>query len=294
MQQKNRRQRIILADRIGFCFGVKRAVEMAETAIKIKKGKIFSIGPIIHSPQVVEKLTKCGLKVCKDLGGVKKKDTIIIRSHGLLPNLVKKAKDCGINLIDATCPFVKKAQKLAGQLSKKGYLVVIVGDKKHPEVKALVGFTDSKAVVLEDEKQAARFKFSQKKIGVIAQTTQSQVNFAKVITKLIQKNIAQIGANPSEVRIFDTICKDTLRRQSSAKKTAKISDVILVLGGRMSANSKRLAQTCCEIQPKAYHIEQAKDIKSEWLKGANTIGVASGASTPDWIISEVVKSLKRR
>jgi len=286
-----------VAGRIGFCFGVKRAVKMAEAAMRSKrnkKSKIFSIGPIIHSPQVVKKLAGCGLKVCKCLDGIRKGDTIIIRSHGLLPDLVKKAKARGIDLVDATCPFVKTAQKLASRLSKAGYLVIVVGDKKHPEVRSLVGFTGNKAVVLENETQAKRFKFGQRKVGVIAQTTQSQANYTKVVTKLIQKNVGQLGRNFSELRIFDTICKDTLNRQSSSRRVAKRCDVMLVLGGKMSANSKRLAQACGKQQPKTYHIEESKNIKSNWLKNAKVVGVASGASTPDWIIKEVIEDLKGR
>jgi len=285
--------KVKLADRIGFCFGVKRAVNMAEGAIIKRRGRIYSIGPIIHSPQVVKRLKAKGLEVCRDLKGIKDGDTIVIRSHGLLPELVEKARAKGIDLIDATCPFVKTAQGLAGRLSKEGYLVIVVGDKKHPEVRGIVGCTGGKAVVIENEKQAQGFTHTAKKIGVIAQTTQSRENYSKVTKKLIQKNIGRLGRSFGELRIFDTICKDTLNRQSSAKRIARSCDCMLVLGGAMSANSKRLAQTCKALQKATYHIEEAKHIKPAWLKGAAKIAIASGASTPDWIIDEVVENLKK-
>jgi len=285
--------KIKLADRIGFCFGVKRAVNMAEGAIKERRGRIYSIGPIIHSPQVVKRLKIKGLEVCKGLTGLKGGDTIVIRSHGLLPEIVKKAKAKGIKLIDATCPFVKTAQGLSRQLSEAGYLVVVVGDKKHPEVRGIIGCAGGRAVVIEDELQAKAFRHRAKRIGVIAQTTQSRENYNKVIKRLMQETVGRIDKDTGELRIFDTICKDTLNRQASAKRVAGSCDCMLVLGGAMSANSKRLAQTCKALQKATYHIEEAKHIKPKWLKGAAKIAIASGASTPDWIIDEVVENLKK-
>jgi len=276
---------IKLSKKIGFCFGVKRAVKIAEDTLNGKNShKVYSLGPIIHNPQVVGRLSQKGLVIARNLSEAKK-GTLIIRSHGMLPSLIKQARK-RLKLIDTTCPFVKRAQKLASTLREEGYQVIIVGDKNHPEVKTLVECSGRGAVVMENKKQAKSKKISSQKVAVVAQTTQSVDNFNEIVNELLKKGIY-------ELRIFDTICDDAARRQAEAEVLAKRVDGMVIVGGRMSANTRRLAEICRK-NTSVCHVETDNDLNPKWLKDKRRIGLASGASTPNWIITDVVKKIKRR
>jgi 4-hydroxy-3-methylbut-2-enyl diphosphate reductase len=204
--------------------------------------------------------------------------------------------------VDATCPFVKNAQDICRGLRKEGFDVVVIGDKEHPEVKALVGFAGGEAVVVENLEDLRRLKSTSGKIGILAQTTQSRHNFHELVNAILKRYNSQAGF--SQIRIFNTICQDSTTRQANALRISSVCDVMLVIGGRNSANSKRLANICRQNVSRTHHIEVADDIRPSWVGNGDLIGVVSGASTPDWIIKDVIcrlkdlrsnkKSLKRR
>ena len=267
---------IKLAKKVGFCFGVKRAVEMAEEVLK-KEGKAYSLGSIIHNKQVVDALSKEGLKVIKSIDGIKS-GCIVVSSHGISPHLTEEISKRPLKLADTTCPFVRKAQGIARSLSTAGYKIIIVGDANHPEVKALVDFAGKKAVVVKDKDGVKALKLKpNEKIGILSQTTQSMDNFLNVVRTVIE-------ARPKELRVINTICKDAEERQGAARTLAGTVDLMLIVGGRNSANTKRLYDVCRQVLEKSYLVETEKDLRGSWFKGAHEVGITSGASTPDWML----------
>ncbi len=273
--------KIILAEQAGFCFGVKRATQMAFEAAN-KGGKTFTLGPIIHSPQVVKKLEEMGVRVLESLSGLDN-GAIIIRSHGVASEELEEAIRKELEIIDATCPFVKKAQEHVKSLSMAGYDVVVVGDADHPEVQGIVSYAKEKVYVVGSGDEAAKLG-KMGKIGIVAQTTQSFENLKNVVLECLMK--------ASEIRVFNTICDATAVRQEEAKELAKKVDCMVVIGGYNSANTRRLAQVCAELQPKTYHIETAQQLDYVWFEGVDTVGVTAGASTPKWLIDEVIERIE--
>jgi (E)-4-hydroxy-3-methyl-but-2-enyl pyrophosphate reductase len=271
---------IFLADKAGFCFGVKRAINTAFEAAG--RGRVYCLGPLIHNPQEVERLNQAGVSTVEDLMSLKPGDSVIIRSHGVPPAVLTQARDKGLNIIDLTCPFVSKAQRDAEALKKEGYQVVVVGEKKHPEVQSILGYAGEDAVVVEkaDDTEGLELR---SRLGVVAQTTQSYGNFSEIVLKLLRLS--------KEIKVFNTICSSTKERQDAARTLAGQVDVMLVVGGRNSANTSRLADLCKREGKHTYHIELADEIRHEWLNGANKIGVTAGASTPDWVVEGVIKQL---
>jgi 4-hydroxy-3-methylbut-2-enyl diphosphate reductase len=272
---------IILAKRAGFCFGVKRATQMAFEAAN-KGGDTFTLGPIIHSPQVVQKLEEMGVKVRKDLSGLED-CTIIIRSHGVAAEELEQAVVKELEIVDATCPFVKKAQEHVKSLSQSGYDVVVVGDADHPEVQGIVSYATGKVYVVGSGEEATRLP-RMGKIGVVAQTTQSFENLQHVVQECLMRG--------NEIRVFNTICDATAVRQEAAKELARQVDCMIVIGGFNSANTKRLAEVCAELQPKTYHLETAEQLDAAWFDNVEKVGVTAGASTPKWLIDEVLGKIE--
>lgn len=273
---------IVLANSAGFCFGVKRAVNMAFQAAHTSHS-ICSIGPLIHSPQLVEKLEAEGVKVVNSVAEMTEK-TAIIRSHGITRGEEESLVTQRLEIVDATCPFVKKAQHYVSSLGEEGYAVVIVGEQEHPEVQGIVSYASTADTWVVANVEQARLIPAQRKIGLVAQTTQSFENFRDIAAVLLN--------NCKELRVFNTICDATAVRQEEARSIASKVDLMLVIGGRNSANTTRLASICTEIQPKTYHIETAQDINSLWIDQISTIGITAGASTPEWIIGEVMEKLR--
>ncbi len=273
---------IILAKSAGFCFGVKRAVNMAFQAANASDS-ICSIGPLIHSPQMVEKLEAEGVKVVNFVTNLTDK-TAIIRSHGITRGEEAQLSQQQLEIVDATCPFVKKAQHYVSLLGEEGYSVVIVGEQEHPEVQGIVSYAAGATTWVVANIDQARLIPTQRKIGLVAQTTQSFENFSDIAAVLLNKC--------KELRVFNTICDATAVRQEEARSIASKVDLMLVIGGRNSANTTRLASICTEIQPKTYHIETAEGIDSRWIDQITAIGITAGASTPEWIIGEVMEKLR--
>ncbi|HUI46645.1 MAG TPA: 4-hydroxy-3-methylbut-2-enyl diphosphate reductase [Nitrospirota bacterium] len=273
---------VYLADKAGFCFGVKRAINTAfETA---GKGRVYCLGPLIHNPQEVERLRQVGIETVEDFSDLHPGDYLIIRSHGVPPRLLSQARDKGLTIIDLTCPFVSNAQHHAEVLSTEGYQVVVVGEKRHPEVQSILGHAGENAVVVETAKDVDALKL-QPRLGVVAQTTQTYSNFSEIVLKLLRLS--------RELKVFNTICSSTKERQDAARVLANRVDVMLVVGGRNSANTSRLASLCSQEGKPTYHIELAEEIRPEWLKGVKSVGVTAGASTPDWVVEGVLEKLKK-
>jgi len=272
--------KIILGESAGFCFGVKRATNMAFAATENHRQRISSLGPIIHSPQLVKRLEEQGVEVVNRVddipGGV-----VIIRSHGVTAGEMEQIYARNLEVVDATCPFVKKAQEYAGLLSHEGYTLVLVGERQHPEVRGIVSYAKDGEVYVVSGRQEAEELPARKRIGVVAQTTQSYGNLREVIDVCLGKS--------QELRVYNTICDATSVRQNEARSIAGRVDLMLVIGGFNSANTTRLAQICRELQPNTHHIETAEEIEPEWFIGANAVGITAGASTPQWIIDEVVQ-----
>ena len=275
--------KIKLSKYCDFCFGVKRAVRLIEEALRKTKEPLYSLGPFIHNPRVVEQFSKKGLKTVSSLRSIKE-GVLVIRSHGISPDVVEKVKASGIKLLDATCPNVKRSQKVAGELLRRNYKVIIVGDKAHPEVKSLVGATGGRAFVVNRPQALKNLRLNAAKVGVVVQTTQSKSKYLKILTRLLENNF-------SEIKIYNTICEDTLCRQEEASKIARNVEIMLVLGGKMSANSRRLAEISRAGGTPTYHIESGSQIKAGWLRGRTCVGIASGASTPKWIVDDAIKRI---
>ncbi len=277
---------IKIAESAGFCFGVKIAVDSAIKAGK-ELGGAYTNGPIIHNKQVVQFLEKLNVRQLNEGTELKEGDTVIIRSHGVPPEVERNLKTRGINLIDATCPFVKKVHEKVRQLVNEGYFVVIIGEKGHPEVIGILGHlkdAGGKGIVIENMEELYEKLPKRNKIGIVAQTTQNEDFFEKVV--------GYIASNTEELKVFNTICDATSIRQEEVKKLAPTVDIMIIIGGRHSGNTNRLAQISRSLNPNTYHIEKADELKEEWFKDVKTVGVSAGASTPDWIINDVVERIK--
>lgn len=275
---------IILVEGAGFCFGVKRAIDIAFDIAKKHKDGVFTLGPIIHNPQVVEKLKEMGISPIEDISQKNNIKTLIIRAHGIPKEKLNELKQLGYNIVDATCPFVKRAQRIAEKLASEKYQVIIIGDRQHPEVKGIYSYAGDNAVVINSE----NIPLLNKKIGIIQQTTQPFMKVKEIIKKIIE-SLNEFD----EIRIFNTFCNFTSKRLEATEKVAKNVDLMIVVGGRNSANTNQLASLCKKIGVKTYHIEDAKEIKKQWIAPTKKIGVTAGASTPDWIIEKVIDRLKK-
>ncbi|MBQ1609358.1 MAG: 4-hydroxy-3-methylbut-2-enyl diphosphate reductase [Elusimicrobia bacterium] len=271
---------ITVAKSAGFCFGVKRAIDLAQD-IASKNSDVYTFGPLIHNPQEVARLEKENIKVIEDYSKIEK-GVLVLRTHGIpldiYENLSKKEN---IKIVDAACPFVKKAQDIIKELSKDSEQIVIVGEKKHPEVVALVSYGKGKCLVVEDKKDVKNVKKTDI-IYIVSQTTQSPKKFEEIVNEI---------SKISQVKVFNTICRATFDRQSAAAKLAKEVDVMIVIGGKNSGNTTRLYQICSNIT-KTYHIEDVDEIEPAWFDKVEAVGITAGASTPDWIIENIKRRIK--
>ncbi len=270
--------KIVMAKNSGFCFGVKRAITMAFEAADERK-HICSFGPIIHSPQVVESLAEKGVKIAADIDDINS-EAVILRSHGVTAGELEQISSRDVEVIDATCPFVKKAQDHAAQLSRDGYTVVLVGEADHPEVQGIISYANKGDVFTVASREDVEALPRCRKIGLVAQTTQSYSNFCQVVEACLTKC--------TELRVFNTICDATTVRQDEARSVASQVDLMLVLGGHTSATTSRLAHVCTELQPNTYHIETADEIDLGWFTNVEITGITAGASTPQWIVEKIV------
>ncbi len=273
--------KLYIAKSAGFCFGVKRAIELALQAAQKNSEKLYTLGPLIHNPQAVDHLKALGVKVRDRIEKIPD-GTVIFRSHGVSLKDLKRAKEKKLHIVDATCPIVKRAQFYANYLHRQGYSLLIVGEAHHPEVEAIKSYLD-KGVVVDDVNMVQKLG-PWDKLGIIAQTTQSFNLFKEIVAVCLER--------AKEVRVFNTICHATMIRQKEALEIAKKVDCMIVVGGYNSGNTQRLAAICREIQPRTYHIETARELTPRWLARKERIGLTAGASTPSWIIKEVEQEIR--
>lgn len=275
-----------LARKHGFCFGVERAISLAEKTLHANPpGHVAALGPVIHNPEVVRRLQQAGLDQSAKIETVDVGTTVLIRSHGVGPEVYELARQRGINLVDATCKLVKRAQTVVKQLHKQGYRVVMIGDANHPEVKGVIGYAPDVIVVENEEDLAARIP-PRAKLGIVAQTTHAPEHVARMI--------GAIAALPfQELKVVNTLCLEVVRRQEAAVELAREVDVMFVLGGLTSANTCELAQLCQGEGVRTFHLETWADFKPEMVAGCKVAGITAGASTPDDTITEFAENLRR-
>ena len=274
---------VVVARYAGYCYGVERALRIAEEAGVELAPPIYTLGPLIHNPSVVRRLARRGIAAVDDLAEVER-GTVIVRTHGVDPEVIAAARARGLEVIDATCPFVNVAHQRADVLREQGYVPVILGERDHPEVVGLVAWAGPGAIVVEDADELRLRDVRNKRVGVVVQTTQTRDNLARLV--------ARLAPAARETLVFNTICDATGRRQAAAQKLAGAVDVVIVVGGRNSANTTRLASLCRVIQPRTWHIETAAELEAGWLAGARRVGVTAGASTPEDEIQAAVERIR--
>jgi small subunit ribosomal protein S1 len=273
---------IHIADKAGFCFGVKRALDIVQDVLKDGQGPVCTLGPLIHNPRVVGELGAQGVQVIDDPDAMES-GIMVIRSHGATRDEVERATLKGLKVVDATCPCLKQAQKRAHELCSEGYYVVLLGERNHAEVRSILGSVDGTIHVIESVEEARELPCS-KKVALLSQTTQRFEDFQEVACALLPKT--------REFLIVNTICNATVKRQNAAEALAKKVDVMLVIGGHNSANTARLFEICRSTGTPVYQIESADEIRPEWFVAASEIGITAGASTPQEQIEEVVCRMK--
>lgn len=274
--------KIITAAHRGFCYGVRRAVELAEACGR-KEGPVATLGPIIHNPQVVERLRRQGVGPVDSLSALAAGGTIVIRSHGVGPAVYEEAEARGLEVVDATCPHVHKAQQAASRFRQEGRQVIIIGEHRHPEVQSILEWTQRQAKVVETQEEALALP-QVDRLGVVAQTTFATDLFADIL--------AIVSSKAADTAVDRTICAATEQRQQAALQLASQAQVVVVVGGKNSANTNRLADLCTRAGAKVYHIETATELQPAWFLDVDAVGVTAGASTPDWIIEEVCAKMQ--
>jgi 4-hydroxy-3-methylbut-2-enyl diphosphate reductase len=273
------------AARTGFCFGVKRAVKTLEKVAR-ERGGVETLGAVVHNQQVLQKLSEIGVKVVNDIEDIQG-DTVVTSSHGVSPDLEEKIRARHNEVVSTTCANVYRAQTAARKLAESDFFVIVYGDADHPEVKGILGWAKGKGLATTDEKAVAALKPLPRRLGILSQTTQVPAHFREFVKKIIDLTLTK----NSEIHVIDTICHDLRERQTAALELAHRADLMLVVGGRFSANTRRIAELCAQVT-KTHLIETAADIKRSWLKGKKHIGVTSGASTAEDTVDEVMKRLK--
>ncbi len=282
--------KVIEATKKGFCFGVEHAIEEAEKLVN-ERQHVYCLGQIIHNTEVVERLERKGLKVVNDLDEVPAPGpdtpadeipTVLIRSHGCRPEQLQRVQKLGFHLVDATCVLVQRLQNLVAQLYEQGYQVVLVGDPNHPEIKGVMGYAPQVTVVNGPEDLS---KLPPRgKLAMVSQTTYTLADFGEIVGQ-----VAQLGYE--EIKVVNTICRETARRQESAIELCRQVDVMFVLGSHHSANTGELAELCRRQGVATYHLQDWSEFKPDYVSGRQVAGVSAGASTPDWIIREFIEKL---
>lgn len=264
----------------GFCFGVKRAVEIAESS----KGAV-TLGPLIHNPLEIKRLNdEYNVKFIENIDEIDKNiKKVIVRTHGIPKNELNKLKEKEIEIIDATCPFVKKPQEIVEEMSKQGYDIVIFGDKNHPEIKGVMSYSvHDRVFVVLDKEELFNIKLKEK-VATVAQTTRKIKNYLDIVSYLIK--------HYKEVRVFNTICNATFENQEAVRDLAKEVDIMIIIGGKNSSNTKQLyniAKEYCD----TYLVESEKELKKEWFLEKKLCGISAGASTPEWLVENIISRIK--
>ena len=274
--------KVKLASNYGFCFGVKRAIKIAEDY-----ENSATMGPLIHNQDEINRLKNdFNVGLYNNLSDVKDNDTVIIRTHGIPKNDLKNLRSLNAKVINATCPFVTTPQQIVKNMSKEGYSILIFGDAEHPEVKGVASYGEDPTDVhiIMEPLDLENVTFKQNKIATVAQTTKKKEKYLEIVNTLILKN--------KEVRVFNTICDATFENQDAARELSKEVDVMIVIGGKNSSNTKQLHSICLENCPDSYLIENELELDFTWFNNKKLCGITAGASTPDWIIQQVVDKIK--
>ena len=277
---------ILRASEMGFCFGVRRAVEMMEEAVQAR-GPLVSLGSVVHNPQVVDKLRREGLEVITDASQAGEKP-VAITAHGVGPDVIETLEASGVEIIDTTCPIVTRSQQWAKRLTEDGFAVVVFGDPNHKEVRGVLGWATGKVIVYGPEAEVGPLPPDfPSRIGVLSQTTETEARFANFVKKIFEANLDRI----SELRVLNTLCHATTAQQAATMHLAEQVSLMIVVGGKDSANTRHLATGARECGVETYHVETADEIEAAWLKGHDQVGLTAGASTPDFVIDEVADRL---
>lgn len=273
--------KVLVARHAGVCYGVERALKLAEEAAGSGR-PVHTLGPLIHNPQAVQALRERGVEVAgclEDADG----GTLVIRSHGVDPSIIAAAREKGLDVVDATCPFVTAAHKCAAELIRDGYSVVIVGEAEHPEVEGIMAHAGGNALVVQSASDLPK-RLPSRRIGIVVQTTQTMSRLTEVVDALLPR--------ASELRVCNTICSATGKRQQSAEELARSVDVMVVVGGHNSGNTTRLTEICRAVNPRVHQVETAEELQTVWFDGAATVGVTAGASTPDEQTAGVIRAIE--
>ena len=272
--------KIELAENYGFCFGVKRAIKIAE-----ENTNAATYGPLIHNSKEIARLENdFQVGLVEDFSTFKKGDKAIVRTHGIVKSELEELKKSGVDVVDATCPFVTKPQEIAQEMSEDGYDVVIFGDVNHPEIKGVRSYATHGAHVVTSVEELERLKLREH-IALIAQTTRKVEDYLAIANYLIPRH--------KEVRVFNTICNATFENQDAVRKLSKRADVMIIIGGKNSSNTKQLFNIARDNCVESYHIEDEKELDFSWFEGKELCGLSAGASTPDWIIQNVVDAIEK-
>ncbi len=270
---------IVRAEKYGFCFGVKRAIKIAE-----EHPGSTTLGPLIHNNIEIGRLKeKFDVSLAHSLDELEDGQATVIRTHGIPKEDLKKLKNKGGKVIDATCPFVTKPQQIVEQMSGEGYDIVIFGDANHPEIKGVMSYAQGPvyAVLSIEDLEKIHLK---ERVALVAQTTRKIEEYHKIINYLVPRH--------KEVRVFNTICNATFENQDAAKELAQKADVMIVIGGKQSSNTKQLHSICKRYCPDSYHIESKEELERSWFENKKVCGVTAGASTPEWIIEEIIGKIR--
>lgn len=273
--------RVEVARYAGICYGVERALKLAGEAAE-SGAEVHTLGPLIHNPQAVAALREEGVGVANSLDEAKS-GTLVIRSHGVEPAIIEDAKSRGLDVVDATCPHVSKAHEAAEQLKDGGYAVIIVGEADHPEVEGIMAHAGGQALVVSSAGELPE-RLPSRRVGIVVQTTQSLRRLDEVVEAVLPR--------ASEVRVFNTICSATSKRQESARELAERVDVMVIVGGHNSGNTTRLAEISSAVNPRTHHVETPDELDPAWFAGAEVVGVTAGASTPDEQMQAVVRAIE--
>ena len=282
---------ITLADSAGFCFGVKRAVDTVYHLLEDKEKKVYTLGPIIHNEQVVQDLNANGVGVVcnpEEISGEDDNATLVIRSHGVSQDVIRRIKEKGLCYEDATCPFVKKIHQTVEEYSAKSYRIIIIGSKDHPEVQGILGWTNGRGTVIETAEEAEDFSLAnpQEKICIVSQTTFNYKKFQELVEIFSEKGYDIIAVN--------TICNATSTRQKEAEELAARSDAMIIIGGKHSSNSRKLYEICKNQCENTFFIQTADDLEGISFDSFASLGITAGASTPNNIIQEVLEACQKQ
>jgi 4-hydroxy-3-methylbut-2-enyl diphosphate reductase len=270
--------KIVLAESYGFCFGVKRAIKIAE-----ENKNSATYGPLIHNANEIDRLKNdFNVALSEDIDSFKFGETAVIRTHGIPKQELSLLHERHVNVIDATCPYVTKPQQICEEMSAQGYDIVIFGDETHPEIKGVKSYAIGNVFVVNNPDEIDTLKLREK-VATVAQTTRKIEEYQQIIGKLMSKH--------KEVRVFNTICNATFDNQDAVRTLAKKADVMIVIGGKNSSNTKQLHSISKEFCIDSYHIESQDDLREEWFEGKKFCGISAGASTPDWIILAVMQRI---